>query len=61
MPCHTPKDLDLYPKVGNKEIKFINAEYKIKVGYWVGKNGLQDYKIYAIIICMFDEDFLNNL
>ncbi len=61
MPCQTPKDLDLYPKVGKKEMKFINVEYQVQVGYWARKNGLQDYKIYAIVICMFDENFFNNL
>jgi len=61
MPCQTPKDLDLYPKVGKKEMKFINAEYQVQVGYWARKNGLQDYKIYAIVICMFDENFFNDL
>lgn len=61
MPCQTPKDLDLYLEVGKKEMKFINAKYPIQVGYWARKNGLQDYKFYAIVICMFDENFLNNL
>lgn len=31
------------------------------MGYWVGKNDLQDYKIYAIVICMFDKDFLDDI
>jgi hypothetical protein len=57
----TPKNLNLYPKVGKKEMKFIDAKYQVEVEYWVGKNGLQDYKIYAIMIYMFDEIFLNNL
>ncbi len=61
MPCWTPKDLDLYLKVGKKEMKFIDVEYQVQVGYWVGKNGLQDYKIYAIMICMFNKDFLTNI
>jgi hypothetical protein len=51
----------LYPNVGKKEIKFIHAKYEVQVGCWVGKNGLQAYKIYVIKICMFDEDFFNNI
>jgi len=51
----------LYPKVGKKEMKFIDVEYQVQVRYWVGKNGLQDYKIYAIMICMFNKDFLTNI
>ncbi len=41
-------------------MKFIDAKYQIQVGYWVARNHLKDYKIYAIMICMFDEDFFNN-
>lgn len=55
MPCWTPRDLDMYPEVEKKEMKFIDAEYQVQLGYWVGKNNLQDYKIYAIVICMFEK------
>ncbi len=61
MACRTFQDLDLYLVIGKKEIKSIDVEYQIQVGYWVARNHLQDYKIYAIMICMFDEDFLNKL
>jgi hypothetical protein len=61
MSCRTPKDLDLYPEVGKKEMKFIDVEYQVHVGYWARKNDLQDYKIYVIMIYMFDENFLNNI
>jgi hypothetical protein len=61
MPCQTPKDLDLYPKVGKKEMKFIDVEYQVQVGYWARKNGLRDYKIYAIMISMLNKDFLTNI
>jgi hypothetical protein len=47
MPCQTPKDLNLYPKVGKKEMKLIDVEYQVQVGYWARKNGLQNYKIYG--------------
>jgi hypothetical protein len=29
MPCQTLKDFDLYPKVGKKEMKFIDVEYQV--------------------------------
>jgi hypothetical protein len=61
MLSRTPKDLDLYPKVGKKKMKFINAKYQVHVGCWVRKNSLQDYKIYVIEICMFDKYFFNNI
>jgi hypothetical protein len=61
MACQTPEDLDLYLVVGKKEMKSIDAEYQVQVGYWATRNHLRDYKIYARMICMFDEDFLNNL
>jgi hypothetical protein len=44
-----------------KEMKSIDVEYQLQVGFWASKNHLQDYKIYVIVICMFDEDFLNIL
>jgi hypothetical protein len=52
--------LRLVPYYQKKEMKFIDAKYQIQVGYWVARNHLKDYKIYAIMICMFDEDFFNN-
>jgi hypothetical protein len=61
MAYRTPQNLDLYPIVGKKEMKSIDVEYEIQIGYWATRNHLQDYKIYATMICMFDEDFLNNL
>jgi hypothetical protein len=61
MACLTPHDLDLYLVVEKKEMKSIDVEYQVQVGYWATNNHLQDYKIYVILKCMFDEDFLNNL
>jgi hypothetical protein len=34
MACRTPKDFNFYPIVKKKEMKFINAEYEVQVGYW---------------------------
>ncbi len=61
MAYRTPHDLDLYFVVRKNEMKSIDVEYQVQVGYWVAKNHLQDYKIYETMICMFDEDFLNSL
>jgi hypothetical protein len=40
MACQTPQDLDLYPIVKKKEMKSIDVEYQIQVGYWVARNHL---------------------
>jgi hypothetical protein len=47
--------------LGIKKVKSINAKYQLQVGYWAARNHFQGYKIYATMICMFDEEFLNNL
>jgi hypothetical protein len=60
MACQTPQDLDLYLVVKKKEMKSIDAEYQVEVRYWIARNHLQDYKICATMICMFDEDFCNS-
>ncbi len=51
----------MYLVVEKKEMKSIDAKYQVQVGYWVVRNHLQDYKIYLMAICMFDEDFMNSL
>jgi hypothetical protein len=61
MAYQTPQNLDLYPIVEKKKDKSIDAKYQIQVGYWATRNHLQYYKIYVKVICMFDEDFFNNL
>jgi hypothetical protein len=40
MACPTPQDLDLYHVVEKKEMKSINVEYQVQVGYWATKNHL---------------------
>jgi len=42
-------------------MKVINANYSVRVGYWASKNNMQEYKVYAIMIRMFDPIFVNNL
>ncbi len=61
MACQALQDLDLYLIVEKKEMKPIDAKYQVQVGYWAIRNHLQDYKIYVMVICMFDEGFLNKL
>ncbi len=61
MSSQTPQGLDLYPTIGKKEMKSIDVEYQVEVGYWAQRNHLQDYKIYVTMICMFDKDFLHTL
>jgi hypothetical protein len=38
-------------------IKAINADYNVRMGYWASKNNMQKYKVYAIMIWMFDPNF----
>ncbi len=59
--CWIPKDVDLYLEDGKKEMNLSmqNTKYMWDIGQ--GKNGLQDYKIYVMVIYMFDKDFLNNI
>jgi hypothetical protein len=61
MACQTSQNLDLYLVVEKKKTKSINVEYQVQVRYWVARNHLHDYKIYVIVIFMFDEDFFNSL
>jgi hypothetical protein len=53
--------VDLYLEDGKKEMNLSmqNTKYMWDIGQ--GKNGLQDYKIYVMVIYMFDKDFLNNI
>jgi len=30
----TPEDLDLYPTMDQKQMKAIDADYNVRVGYW---------------------------
>jgi hypothetical protein len=42
-------------------MKLIDAKYQVGVGHWAQRNCLQDYKIYAMAICVFNKDFFNKL
>jgi hypothetical protein len=57
----TLQDLDLYPVVHHKQMKAINANYNVKMGYWASKNNMQKYKVYAIMTWMFNLNFVSIL
>ncbi len=59
--CRTLQDLEFYPLVERREMKSIDVQFQIEVGYWVSLNHLQDYKIYGTMIKMFCLKFLNIL
>jgi hypothetical protein len=39
----------------------IDVKHQVQVEYWATRNHLQEHKIYATMICTFDEDFMNSL
>jgi hypothetical protein len=49
------------PVYRKKELKSVDLEFQIKVGYWVFANHLQDYKIYGTMIKMFISESLSSL
>jgi hypothetical protein len=57
----TPGNLDLYLVVDHRHMKAIDANYSVRVGYWASKNNMQEYKVYVIVIWIFDSVFVNNL
>ncbi len=42
-------------------MKAINANYSVRVGYWASRNNVQEYKVYVVVIRMFNLDFVNTL
>ncbi len=61
MHARTPLDLDMYPIIDQRQMKVIDAKYNVRVGYQASRNSVHEYKVYAIVIWMFDPDFVNNL
>ncbi len=55
------QNLDLYPTMDQRKMKVIDVDYNVRMGYWASRNNMQEYKVYAIVIQMFDLDFLNIL
>jgi hypothetical protein len=52
--CQVPRDLDMYLPLNREELVMVDAKYKVKVGYWVANNCMQNYKIYVTLICLFN-------
>ncbi len=38
------QDLDLYLVMDHKQMKTIDVNYNVKMGYWASKNNMQKYK-----------------
>jgi hypothetical protein len=38
------QDLDLYSIVDHRQMKVIDVDYNVKMGYWASKNDMQKYK-----------------
>ena len=45
MPTKTPQDLDQYLGVNLRQMKVIDVDYNVRVGYWASRNNMQEYKI----------------
>jgi hypothetical protein len=61
MHVRTFRDLDFYPTMDHKQMKGIDVDYNVRVGCWASRNNVEEYKVYVIVIWMFDSDFVNNL
>jgi hypothetical protein len=48
-------------KTYNPFFSIIMLAHCILFAHWAQRNHLQDYKIYATVISIFDDDFFNNL
>jgi len=57
----TFRKLDLYSTMDHRQMKAIDVDYSVRVGYWALRNNVQEYKVYVIVIWMFNLDFVNNL
>jgi hypothetical protein len=42
-------------------MKAIDVDYNVRVRYWASRNNVQEYKVYVIVIRMFNLDIMNNL
>jgi hypothetical protein len=40
MPIKTPRDLDLYLAMDQRQMKVTDAEYNVRMGYWASKNNV---------------------
>ncbi len=46
----TFQNLDLYPIMDHKQLKPINVDYSVRVGYQALRNNMQEYKVYVTMI-----------
>lgn len=58
MLVRTPRGLDLYLVVDQRQVKVIDAKYSVRVGYWASRNNVHEYKVYVTMIQMFDLNFV---
>jgi hypothetical protein len=42
-------------------MQMIDVDYNVRVGYWASRNNVEEYKVYVIVIQMFNLNFMNNL
>ncbi len=62
MSARTPRrNLDLHPTMDQRQMNVIDVDYSVRVGYWAPRNNMQEYKVCAIVIWMFDLDFVKTL
>jgi hypothetical protein len=54
-------DMDKYTVVNHGLMARVQPKFKVAIDRWTSKCGVQDYKTYAMIICMFMPKFLDGL
>jgi hypothetical protein len=54
-------NLHLYLVVDQKKMKMIDVDYSMRMGYSAPRNNMHEYKVYGIVIQMFDPYFVKNL
>jgi hypothetical protein len=54
-------DMDEYTVVNHGLMAKVQPKFKVAIGRWTPKRGVQDYKTYATIFCMFMPKFLDGL
>lgn len=54
-------DMDKYTIVNHGLMARVQPKFKVAIGRWTSKRGVQGYKTYAMIICMFMPKFLDGL
>jgi hypothetical protein len=44
-----------------RQMKVIDVDYSVKVGYLASKNNMREYKVYATLTWIFDLNFVEQL